>query len=126
VNLLLDTHSLLWFLAGHRRLSQRARLAAESPANAVYASAVSGYELAYRRMRGLLEFTVIDELSEYVQRARLIELPVTLAHTIAAGELPWVHRDPWDRILVAQAKSESLTVVTADSQFESYDVKTLW
>ncbi len=126
MRLLLDTHSLLWFLAGHRRLSHRARRAAESPANAVYISAVSGYELAYKRMRGQLDFAIVDELSEYVQRARLIELPVTLAHTVAAGELPWLHRDPWDRVLVAQARSESLTIVTTDPEFEAYGVKTLW
>lgn len=126
MRLLLDTHALLWFLSGHRRLSHKARRAAENPANTVYMSAVSGYELAYKRMRGLLDFAIIDELSEYVRNARLTELHVTLAHTVTAGELPWVHRDPWDRVLVAQARIESLTIVTADPQFEAYGVKTLW
>ncbi|MGH6877862.1 MAG: type II toxin-antitoxin system VapC family toxin [Rhizomicrobium sp.] len=124
--MLLDTHSLLWFLAGHRRLSQSARRVAENSGNVVFASAVSGYELAYKRVRGLLDFEIVDELSKYVQKARLIELPVTMDHMIAAGQLPWAHRDPWDRILAAQARIELLTIVTTDSEYESYGVKTLW
>jgi PIN domain nuclease of toxin-antitoxin system len=123
---LLDTHSLLWFLAGHPSLSHKARRAAENPGNTVFASAVSGYELAYKRMRGLLDFEIVDELAEFLHRARLVEMPVTMTHTIAAAELPGLHRDPWDRILVAQARIESLTIVTIDSRLESYGVKTLW
>ena len=126
MRLLLDTHSLLWFLAGHPRLSRKARRIAENPRNAVYASAVSGYELAYKRMRGLLDFEIVDQLAQFIRGANLAELPVTMAHTIAAGELPGSHRDPWDRILVAQARIESLTLVTTDPMLQFYGVPTLW
>jgi PIN domain nuclease of toxin-antitoxin system len=107
-------------------LSHKARRAVENPGNTVFASAVSGYELAYKRMRGLLDFEIVDELAEFLHRARLVEMPATMTHIIAAAELPGLHRDPWDRILVAQARIESLTIVTIDPMFESYGVKTLW
>jgi PIN domain nuclease of toxin-antitoxin system len=77
-------------------------------------------------MRGLLDFEIVDQLAGYMSRERLTELPVTMAHAIAAGELPPLHRDPWDRILIAKARIEFLTFVTADAAAESYGVRTLW
>jgi PIN domain nuclease of toxin-antitoxin system len=124
--LLLDTHALVWFLLGKKRLSAAARKAIENSRNSVVVSAVSGYEMAIKCMQGKIDFAVLDTLSAALRDARFGDLPVTMTHAIAAGELAGPHRDPWDRLLMAQARIESLTIVTTDAEFEAYGVKTLW
>jgi len=126
VKLLLDTHALYWFLTGHERLSTKARKAASDPANEVFTSAASGYELALKARRGRLDRIVVEELGAMLRAARLGVLPVSFAHGVEAGRLPEPHRDPWDRILIAQAQVERLVVVTIDPVFADYGVPTLW
>jgi PIN domain nuclease of toxin-antitoxin system len=124
--LLADTHALIWFFLANRRLSHAARRAIENPKNEIFVSAVSGYELALKSSRGLIASIVINDLSYALRLARFEELQLKLVHMIAAGELPGPHSDPWDRILMAQAKAEDLVVVTRDSVFEDYGLRTLW
>lgn len=126
MNLLLDTHTLIWFLLGNRRLSQAARRAIENTKNRALVSSVSGYEIAIKCMQGKIDFTVSNTLSTALRGARFDELPVSMAHAIAAGQLAGPHRDPWDRLLMAQSRAEDLTLVTGDSTIASYGVKTLW
>jgi PIN domain nuclease of toxin-antitoxin system len=126
VNLLLDTHALIWFLLGKKQLSPAARRAIESSKNCVLISAVSGYEIAIKCMQGKMDFAILETLAVALREARFDDLPVTMTHAIAAGELAGPHRDPWDRLLMAQARIESLTIVTTDAEFASYGVKTLW
>ncbi len=126
MKLLLDTHALYWFLTGHERLSTKARKAASDPANEVFTSAASGYELALKARRGRLDRIVVEELGAMLRAARLGVLPVSFAHGVEAGRLPEPHRDPWDRILIAQAQVERLVVVTIDPVFADYGVPTLW
>ena len=119
MSLLLDTHILLWWLADSPRLSRKARKAIQD-AEAVWVSAVSAWEIAVKRSRGLLEAP--DNL-EATLRARDIQpLPLTMAHATVAGRLPFHHRDPFDRMLIAQAMAESLTLLTADRQQTLYEV----
>ena len=119
MNLLLDTHILLWWLADSPRLSKRARRAIEE-SGAVFVSAVSAWEIELKRTRGLLRAP--DNLEATLRARDLRPLSLTVAHAVAAGRLPLYHRDPFDRMLVAQASLESLTLLTADKQQAVYGV----
>ena len=101
MNLLLDTHILLWWLGDSARLSKKARRAIED-AETAWVSAATGWEIETKRGRGLLEAP--DNLEETLRACSLPTLPLSLAHAIAAARLPMIHRDPFDRMLVAQAR----------------------
>lgn len=124
MNLLLDTHALIWAAADPAMLSSGASEAMRDPANDVFVSAVSGWEISIKRARGRLRFPDVDR--PMVAALRFTELPVTLAHGAEAGGLPAHHRDPFDRMLIAQGRVEGLTVVSRDQAFTDYDVALLW
>lgn len=126
MRLLLDTHALLWWLVDSPSLSPQARDAIGDPDNEVWASAVSGYELANKQRLGKLKPPLTEELIVMVRRAGLPVLPVTLEHAVVAASMPGPHRDPWDRLLMVQARLDRLTVVTVDPAFPDYGVATLW
>jgi PIN domain nuclease of toxin-antitoxin system len=109
--LLLDTHVLLWLLDDNPRLGLEARKRIAATA-AVYVSAASTWELAIKAAIGKL--TVPDDLDEAIDRSALRELPVTREHTLAADLTALPHKDPFDALLVAQATTERLTLLTAD------------
>ena len=118
MRILLDTHVLIWWDEA-ARLRRAAREAIQS-ADQVYVSAVSGWEVALKASLGRLRpvRTVADAIAD----SQFEELPVRLRHTEALMKLPWHHRDPFDRMLIAQAITERLTIVTRDRAFGSYDV----
>jgi PIN domain nuclease of toxin-antitoxin system len=118
LNLLLDTHILLWWLADSPRLSAKARKAIRE-AEVVWVSAVSAWEIESKRSRGLLNAP--HNLEATLRAHDLGSLSLTVGHAVAAGRLPPHHRDPIDRMLVAQATMESLTLLTADKQLRSYE-----
>ncbi len=122
MNLLLDTHILIWWMADSRRLSKKARATIEE-SGIVYVSAVSAWEIETKRARGLLEAP--DDLEVVVRARDLKSLSLTMAHAVAAAHLPPYHRDPFDRMLVAQAQAESLTLMTHDSYLPQYGIATL-
>jgi PIN domain nuclease of toxin-antitoxin system len=119
LNLLLDTHILLWWLADSPRLSKMARRAIEE-SEAVFVSAVSAWEIELKRARSLLRAP--DNLEATLRARDLQTLSLTVSHAIAAGRLPRHHGDPFDRMLIAQASIESLTLLTADKQQAAYGV----
>ncbi len=125
--LLLDTHVLLWWREGSRKLGPRARAAIETGAASVHVSAASAWELAMKSRIGKLELR--EPLHRWmpgaIDSSGFLPLPVTLAHAVHVGSLPDHHADPFDRLLVAQAALHALTVVTADAAFELYDVHVL-
>jgi PIN domain nuclease of toxin-antitoxin system len=121
---LLDTHALIWALSDPDRLSDTARNAIEDPKNEIYVSAVSAWEIGIKAGLGKIEFP-LDDLPSSMVDAGFSELPVSVRHAIAVKELPQHHRDPFDRLLIAQALQEGLVVVTRDSQLAAYPVKTL-
>jgi PIN domain nuclease of toxin-antitoxin system len=125
VRLLLDTHALLWWLIDDPQLSAAARTAIASLENAVFVSACTDYEIAYKQKRGRLP-TFPEILLDRVRRERIETLPISLKHTVSAAALPGPHRDPWDRIMMAQALAEDCHVVTVDSVFADYHVPVLW
>ena len=126
MKLLLDTHALIWWLVDSPRLSQAARTAIAEPRNAVLASVVSGYEIAYKQRLGKLPAEIAEDLPRALRDARVRSRELTLGDTIAAGRLPGPHRDPWDRLIIAQAMGEGLTVVTIDPVFRDYGVPVCW
>ena len=122
MTLLLDTHVVLWWRQGGRRLSREAR-AAIAAAAIVHVSAASAWEVAIKMAIGRLD---LDQPFEaHVREAGFETLPITFAHAAEVARLPRHHADPFDRMLVAQARVERLTLVTHDRAFLAYDVPTL-
>jgi len=119
VNLLLDTHVLIWWDEG-RRLSAAARRAIEA-ADSVYVSAASAWEVAIKI--GLGRLRPARTVEEAADESGFLELPITFRHAQRVSGLPAHHRDPFDRLLVAQAEMEGLTLVTRDPVFERYAVE---
>jgi PIN domain nuclease of toxin-antitoxin system len=123
VRLLLDTHVVVWALGDDRRLGRTARGAIEDVANAVYVSAATAWEMALKRALGKLE--VPRDIRDWIEQSAFSSLPIEIDHALAAAGLPLHHRDPFDRMLVAQAQIEGLTLVTGDPRIAQYDVATL-
>jgi PIN domain nuclease of toxin-antitoxin system len=126
MNVLIDTHILIWWLTDPDQLSRRAFNAVADDANEVFVSAASGYEIELKRpLDKLLQALPLD-LENAVGREDLGWRPITVTHAIAAGRLPRHHRDPWDRLIVAQALQDGWPLVTADTRLEAYGAKILW
>jgi len=124
LRLLLDTHAWLWWLADDRRLGRHARQALANPRSEVYVSAASAWEVAIKEALGKLRLRKVD-LEREVAANGFLELPIRTRHALVAGRLAPIHEDPFDRMLVAQAQTEDLAVVTADPVFERYGVQVL-
>jgi PIN domain nuclease of toxin-antitoxin system len=122
VRLLLDTHVLLWWLADHPSLSPHAAEMIQRERD-VFVSAASAWEIAIKRALGKLEAP--DDLSGAIEANDFRPLPVGVGHALVAGALPRHHDDPFDRMLVAQAQQEGLTLVTSDRWIPSYAVSVL-
>jgi PIN domain nuclease of toxin-antitoxin system len=128
VRLLLDTHAFLWWLAGHPSLSKRARTEIDSSGSDVFVSAASAWEIATKYRLGKLpeaDLVALDVAST-IESQQFTPLAVSIRHGQAAGALPGSHRDPFDRMLVAQAMLEDLTLVSNERVFDLYGVKRLW
>jgi len=123
MKLLLDTHIVLWWLDDPALLSKDARDAIADPANEVLVSAVVAWEIAIKR--GLGKLTAPADFDVAIQSAGFAMLPVTVAHALATELLPPHHRDPFDRMLVAQAQIENCTIVTRDPVLAQYGVATI-
>ncbi len=121
--LLLDTHALLWALDDDDALDEAARNAIVDPRNDVFVSAISIWEISIKRSLGKLKAP--GDLISAVEASGFQELAVTCVHADHAGNLPPHHRDPFDRMLVAQAQVEGLTIVTHDRVIAKYGVRTL-
>jgi PIN domain nuclease of toxin-antitoxin system len=124
MRLLLDTNALIWSLTNSLRLSPVAAIT--DPDNDVRVSPVSGYEIANKQRLGKLNGDIAGELLAMVRKARLAVLPVSLEHTLAAGALPGPHRDPWDRLLMAQARLDDYRIVSIDPVFAEYGLPVVW
>ncbi len=128
MRILLDTHALLWAAIGDTRLSHAAEAIIGDGSQELLFGPVSAMEIAMKHAAGRLELP--DEVHAWI-RTRvaafgLVELPLTTEHAIEAGLLPGHRRDPWDRLLVAQARVEQVTLLTADEAIQRYEVTTIW
>ena len=122
MNLLLDTHVFLWWLADDRRLSANARKAIED-SELVFVSAATAWEIGIKSSLKKLEFR--GELEAEMTANNFLPLPVTVAHAVSAGRLPRHHNDPFDRMLVAQASLEKLTLLTSDKRLAAYSARVI-
>ena len=123
MNLLLDTHILLWWLDDSPALSSQARNAIADTDNLIILSAVVIWEIRIKQTLGKL--MIGQNFYEVIKEQAFEMLPITSDHAYAVGELPEHHRDPFDRMLIAQAKFEGLTVVTHDAIFKKYQIPVL-
>lgn len=122
--LLLDTHALLWWLVDDPALSLPARDALADPGNEPLVSAASVWEIAIKRSLGKL--TAPDDLPDRIAEQGFSWLPVNAAHAWQVRALPAHHRDPFDRLLIAQALTERLPIITTDARFTDYGVEVYW
>jgi PIN domain nuclease of toxin-antitoxin system len=128
MKVLLDTQAFLWWNADVPRLSQTAYDLIADGSNELYLSVASAWEIAIKAARGSL---ILPELPEqYVpsrlQRHRILALPIQLRHALHVYALPPIHRDPFDRLLIAQSQLEDLPILTTDSEIARYDVRVIW
>lgn len=123
MNLLLDTHVLLWWLNDSPELGHVPRQAIAERDNVVFVSAASIWEIVIKKALGKLE--IPDSFEEVLEREPFLHLDITLQHAFMVGRLPDHHRDPFDRLLIAQAMVEELTLVTADPDIRRYGVRLL-
>jgi len=121
--LLLDTHTFLWWLMDDPRLGSNARGIIADDQNSVFVSATTGWEIAIKKALGKLEAP--DGFDALVDAEGFEHLPITFFHSEQAGALPNHHKDPFDRMLVAQAQAEGLVIVTADQMIPQYGVRIL-
>lgn len=128
MQLLLDTHALLWWMTDDGGLSARARSSIEQTRNTVLVSAASAWEIATKVRLGKLP-TAADLAADFrviVEREGFELLAITADHAIRAGLLPGSHKDPFDRMLIAQAQAEDLALVSNEELFDSYGVRRIW
>ncbi len=128
MRLLLDTHTFLWFVLGDSRCSQTARELIEDEANEKWLSPASHWELAIKISIG--KYTLPIPFEEFIQRAAtnngFLFLPIEPSHTALLTTMPYHHRDPFDRLMIAQATAEQMGLLSADTAFDAYSITRLW
>jgi PIN domain nuclease of toxin-antitoxin system len=127
VKLLLDTHTVAWWAEGSDSLSDRARTLIDDAGHAIFISAVSAYEIALKHRLG--KWPGADALLDAIEAlldADFTPLPVTIAHAARAGGYALTHRDPFDRLLAAQADIDGLVILSSDEKLDVFGVKRLW
>ena len=123
MQLLLDTHTLIWWLANNPTLANEAKDAIGNPDNLVFVSAASAWEIAIKKSLGKLQAP--DDLAVQIKKKNFISLAINIDHALKVEKLPLHHQDPFDRILIAQAMHEQMIIVTRDRKFDVYQVKTI-
>jgi PIN domain nuclease of toxin-antitoxin system len=123
VRLLLDTNALIWALASPERLSNQAAGAIRDGSNRVFVSVVSIWEIGVKRAKGSLDLPT--GLESMLPTMQIDSLPLSMPHALAVESLPYKHHDPFDRMIIAQAQIEGLTIVTPDRQMRRYQVAVL-
>ena len=121
VSYLIDTHILLWWVFDSPKLKAKSRAIIANPEHLIFVSSASAWEIATKYRIGKLPNAknLVENYIPVLNKARFLELPVTTAHALRAGTLPIEHRDPFDRMLMAQAEIEALPIVTYDSAFHT-------
>lgn len=125
---LLDTHALLWWLFDDAQLSKTARGILEDPSHKVFVSSASAWEIATKHRIGKLASAsvLVQDIAGYVSTAGFKELPIAIRHAQRAGSFPQSHRDPFDRMLAAQALIENLLLITRDDELPQFGVTVVW
>ncbi|RLA12770.1 MAG: hypothetical protein DRQ52_07395 [Gammaproteobacteria bacterium] len=128
MKVLLDTHAFLWLMSDHKNLSATAKKVFLDNDNELLLSAVSGFEIAVKYGLGKLKLAEppINFVQRRIENNDLTELPISMAHATQLQALPAHHRDPFDRLLVAQAMIEGVPLLTSDKQLSAYPIKCIW
>jgi PIN domain nuclease of toxin-antitoxin system len=128
MRLLLDTHAFLWWLAGDGALSVAARKGIADEGNDVFVSAASAWEITTKHRLGKLPgvIAIVADLDAVIVDQSFIGLPISIRHAQVGGALPGPHRDPFDRMLIAQAMVDGLVLVSSEEIFDAYGVERLW
>ncbi len=119
--ILLDTHALIWWMCGDKKLGHDAKEQIATVENTIYISAATVWEMSIKQQMGKL--TVPDDIESLIEELGFNALPISLFHGQQAGRLPMHHRDPFDRMLIAQAQAEGLQILTKDEYFPDYSVR---
>lgn len=123
MNLLLDTHTILWYLSGDKKITEKIKKILASPANEAFISIVSLWEIAIKLSLGKLTLkTSLSDFFRIIEEQGIHFLPITSEYIICVSTLPMNHRDPFDRIIISQALTEEMTVLTRDENFSGYGV----
>jgi len=124
---LLDTHALLWFIAGDKQFPEAARSIIKDIHQSCFISAVSLWEVTIKLQNKKLELGIsLNDLFEFVDRNQIEVIPINFEHLLLLSNLPAHHNDPFDRLIIAQAVTEDLVVITRDKFFKKYKVKQFW
>jgi PIN domain nuclease of toxin-antitoxin system len=128
MRVLVDTHAFLWWINDDPQLSESVREIMGNAENVLYISAASGWEIAIKYRLGKLELPSEPEsfVIQEIQSNRFRPLPIELSHALHTSSLPMLHRDPFDRVLIAQSQLESLPILTVDRAIRQYEVATIW
>jgi PIN domain nuclease of toxin-antitoxin system len=128
VDLILDTHTFLWFVFGSIRMSEKAEALIQDPANRKFLSLATPWEVGIKVSTGKLTVSQpVDQFFAEEMYANSVQmLPITLAHIARVSTLPFHHRDPFDRILIAQSLTENMALVSADAALDAYSIVRLW
>jgi PIN domain nuclease of toxin-antitoxin system len=125
---LLDTHAFLWWVTDDAQLSPAARAIIEDADNELYLSAASAWEITIKVQSRRLPLPVspVEFVPQHMHESGFRPMPVEITHALLVHDLPPLHRDPFDRLLIAQAQAEGVPIITADPLIRQYDVATLW
>lgn len=127
MNLLLDTHTFIWFIEGDKNLSKRAKEKILDPSNIKFVSIASIWEIAVKISLGKLKINrPFEAILTQIEDSGFEILPIAFEHTLVVSRLDFFHRDPFDRIIIAQALAENMTIISRDKNFENYGVNILW
>jgi len=128
VKLLIDTHAMLWILQGSTKLTEKAAEVFTDVDNEVFFSAVSYWEICLKISLGKLQLrdSWSTDLDHIFEKNMIRWLPLKKGHLLGIVNLPWIHRDPFDRMLIAQAMAEDLSFITADSNILKYNIEVIW
>ncbi len=128
MRLLIDTHVFLWWIGDDQRLSKKAKRMISEGDNQLYLSAASGWEIAIKAKLGKLQIDgdVTTFIIEHMHLNSIEQLPVSISYALHVSTLENLHRDPFDRLLVAQARLERMPILTADQYIAAYPVETIW
>ena len=124
---LLDTHALVWWLEAKENLSRKAKETIEDSETVVFVSAASGWELAIKTQIGKFKSAeLVRSLEREIEKEGFIELPISLKHTLLAGSFDSPHKDPFDRLLIAQAQVEKVPIVSNEKVFDGFAIRRVW
>ena len=127
MKILLDTHAFIWFLEGSDRLSEKAKNAIESKTNSSYISIASLWEMAVKVSIGKMDMEMsFDDLNQLAYDNKITILPITFEHTKLISQLPFHHKDPFDRMIITQALVENMPILTIDNYFSAYTRNIIW